>query len=353
MAKATNAIDANFSVNETATGLLDGLLQNRIARLEQSRLISIGIALASLALSLGLLFFVARSITRPVARTVTMIQELSKGHLGMRLAMTSRDEIGVMARTMDQFADDLQNSVVATMKQIAAGDLATEVIAKDNQDEIAPALKATTESLRGLVAESKMLTRAAVEGKLATRGDAHKFQGGYREIVQGVNDTLDAVITPLNVAAEYVDRISKGDIPAKITDAYAGDFNGIKHNLNQCIEEINGLVEEMRVVIHATREGNLSQRANPARAQGVYQKILIGQNDILDGVVTPLKESSQILEQVAHGDLTVRMNGNFKGDYATLRDSIETMVKGLKGMAGQSQASAVSMTSATAEILAS
>ena len=59
-----------------------------------------------------------------------------------------------------------------------------------------------------------------------------KHQGDFRKIVQGVNDTLDAVIGPLNVAAEYVDRISKGDIPAKITDNYNGDFNEIKNNLN-------------------------------------------------------------------------------------------------------------------------
>ena len=57
-----------------------------------------------------------------------------------------------------------------------------------------------------------------MEGKLATRADATKHQGDYRKIVEGVNDTLDAVIGPLNVAAEYVDRISKGDIPPNITD---------------------------------------------------------------------------------------------------------------------------------------
>ncbi len=40
------------------------------------------------------------------------------------------------------------------------------------------------------------------------------------------------MIGPLNVAAKYVDDISKGDIPAKITDTYNGDFNEIKNNLN-------------------------------------------------------------------------------------------------------------------------
>ena len=52
-----------------------------------------------------------------------------------------------------------------------------------------------------------------------------QFQGAYGEIVRGVNSVLDAVIAPLNVSANYVDRISKGDMPSQITDTYHGDFN--------------------------------------------------------------------------------------------------------------------------------
>ena len=311
----------------------------------------VGVIAVALAIFIGVIL--SRSVTNPLNQGVKMMQEMEKGHLGLRLKMERKDEIGVLARAMDKFADDLQNIVVATMKKIAAGDLSTDVAAKDAQDEIAPALKATTESLRGLVAESKMLTRAAVDGKLATRGDAAKFQGGYREIVQGVNDTLDAVIGPLNVAAEYVDRISKGDIPAKITDKYNGDFNEIKNNLNVCIDAVNALIADANMLAQAGVEGRLATRADAHKHQGDFRKIVEGVNGTLDSVVNPINDTKQILGQVAQGDLTVKMNGHYKCDFVVLRDSIETMVKGLKGMAGQSQSSAVSMTSATAEILAS
>ena len=69
-----------------------------------------------------------------------------------------------------------------------------------------------------LLAETKNLVDASIAGKLATRGNVEKVNFEFQGIVQGVNETLDAVIGPLNVAAEYVDRISKGDIPPKITD---------------------------------------------------------------------------------------------------------------------------------------
>ena len=87
-----------------------------------------------------------------------------------------------------------------------------------------------------------MLAEAAVAGKLATRADATKHQGDFRKIVEGVNETLNAVIGPLSVAAECVDRISKGDIPPKITDNYNGDFNVIKNNINVLIDANNDLV---------------------------------------------------------------------------------------------------------------
>jgi methyl-accepting chemotaxis protein len=129
------------------------------------------------------------------------------------------------------------------------------------------------------------LVQAAIEGKLDTRADVDRFEGNYRTIVQGVNDLLDAVIGPLNVAAEYVDRISKGDIPEKITDEYRGDFNEIKNNLNQCIDAINGLVAEMSVLTEAAVEGKLNARGDASKFGGDYARIVEGVNSALDSLV--------------------------------------------------------------------
>jgi methyl-accepting chemotaxis protein len=196
------------------------------------------------AVLLGL--FVSRSITRPVGKAVQMLQEMSLGHLGNRLKMDSGDEIGMMANTMDRFADDLQNTVVGTMKKIAAGDLSVEVTSKDEKDEVTPAIRQTIESLRGLIAEADMLTKSAIDGRLATRGDVAKFQGGYKEIVCGINGTLDAVIGPLNLAARYVERISRGDIPPEILDDYKGDFSELKNNFNTMIQNLSHFATEVQ-----------------------------------------------------------------------------------------------------------
>ena len=159
-------------------------------------------------------WLITRSIKEPLAKGVDMMNEMAKGHLSTRLHMDRKDEIGQLAGAMDGFTDNLQ-SIVGGLQQISNGDLSREWVAADDKDEIAPALKQVRGNLQALVADAALLNQAAVEGKLATRADATRHQGDYRKIVQGVNDCLDAVIGPLNVAAGYVDRISKGDIPPR------------------------------------------------------------------------------------------------------------------------------------------
>ena len=119
------------------------------------------------------------------------------------------------------------------LAQISSGRI-DELIAqsyKGDHEKMKQAVNNVAIVLQGLQKELGRLTTAAREGKLTERGDQNQFHGAYSQIVQGVNAILDAVISPLNVAANYVDRISKGDHPPEITDIYHGEFNTIKNNL--------------------------------------------------------------------------------------------------------------------------
>ncbi len=132
------------------------------------------------------------------------------------------------------------------MDRISKGDIPPKITDKYNGDfnEIKNNLNTCIDAISRVVADGVALTQAALEGKLATRADATKHQGDFKKVIEGFNLTLDNVIRPLNVSAEYVDRISKGDIPPKITDTYNGDFNEIKNNLNTCIDAITALVAD-------------------------------------------------------------------------------------------------------------
>jgi methyl-accepting chemotaxis protein len=166
------------------------------------------------------------------------------------------------------------------------------------------------ENIDLLIEDAGMLARAGVEGKLDTRADVSKHHGEYRKIVQGINDTLDAVIGPLNVAAEYVERISRGDIPELITDNYNGDFNEIKNNLNTCIDAINKLIEDSLMLSEAGVTGRYHTRSDITKHDGDFRKIVSGINDTLDAVIIPMNaaiEDSLMLSKAAvEGKLDIR-----------------------------------------------
>ncbi len=298
------------------------------------------------------------------------------------------------------------------------------------------------DNLLGLINELNMLAEAATAGKLAARGDADKFKGEYCNIIKGMNNTLDAVIRPLNMAAEYVDRISKGDVPEKITDVYNGDFNEIKNNLNQCInglgglvesnevlqkmsvndyssevkgnyegvfadiakavndvqgrllhlqgtaqniaagdlkdlenykqigngtgrrsendqlvptyikmmESIKGLVDEVGMLAASAVEGKLGMRGDAQKFQGDFAAVVDGINATLDAVINPINEAAAVLEKVADKDMTVRMEGDYKGDLAKIKKALNTAVQNLDEGLEQIAASSDQVATASGQI---
>jgi methyl-accepting chemotaxis protein len=180
------------------------------------------------------------------------------------------------------------------LAQISSGKI-EELIAqtyKGDHEKMKQAVNNVALVLQGLQKELANLAEAARGGKLSERGDQNQFQGAYSQIVRGVNAILDAVITPLNVAASYVERISKGDQPPPITDTYQGEFNTIKNNLN-------ALIEAMNEVTHAAQEiaqGNLTVAIRERSGQDKLMQALIA---MVAGLTRTVTEVRTIAGEVA------------------------------------------------------
>ena len=184
--------------------------------------------------------------------------------------------------------------------------------------------------LTTLIDEAKRLTEAAIDGRLQTRGNPELVTLEFRPIVEGVNDTLDAVIGPLKVAAKYVNRISKGDMPPKITDDYSGDFNEIKGNLNQCIDAITGMIREAKSLSQAAVDGELNVRADEMAYQGEYREIIHGLNKTLEGFSVPLQDISGAMQRMANKDFTTTIDAEYPGAYGTLRDDVNVVIANMR-----------------------
>jgi methyl-accepting chemotaxis protein len=322
----TNVYDVVYPVviNGELKGALNiGYSMNTVQSAITKNILLIAFAGLIVFLILALILYkLSTSITKPIASINHMIKEMGKGHLGIRLNLESQDEIGEMAMVMDEFADELQNVVIGTMNQISAGDLSASIEVKDERDEITPALIKTIETIRGLIEEASMLAQAAVAGKLEIRGNAIVFQGGFRTIVEGVNATLDAMVGPLNIAAECVDKIGKGEIPHKINETYQGDFDKLKKSINACIDGL-GALEEGNQVLALMRKNDLSQIIEN-RHQGIFGEI----GEAINAVHGQMAHIVQIANHIEAGELSDLSELKAIGK----RSENDTMIPSLIGM---------------------
>ena len=221
--------------------------------------------------------------------------------------------------------------------RISKGDIPPKITDNYNGDfnEIKLNLNNCIDTMSGLLEETDKLVKATVAGQLATRGDVARFQGGWGQLVGGVNNLCDAFVGPINVTAEYVDRISKGDIPPKITDNYNGDFNEIKNNLNACIETMTDLLTQTDILIKGAAEGELDKRANADLFVGGWKKLVSGVNDTVVNIVNPLRVTADYVDKVAKGVIPPTITTEYKGEYNVIKGNLNNMVQMMNDLLAQ------------------
>ena len=206
----------------------------------------LAIVIASIVIGAVIAILFGQSIAGPLQQVVVMIKELRNGHLSARLNIRRKDEIGIMATTMDEFADDLQKNVVGNIVKIANGEYIQEFTGPvDELDQIRPSLQLLVESFDHLHKETIKLTDAARAGDLSIRGDEKAFRGGYRRIIAGFNKTLETITEPVNEAMRLAGCYASGDFTARFDEKIpvAGEFVAYRDALNTIGIELSRLMK--------------------------------------------------------------------------------------------------------------
>ncbi len=111
------------------------------------------------------------------------------------------------------------------------------------------------QNLERLVNEILRITNAARAGKLNERCDEQPFEGAYREIVQGLNKTLDAQVEPIEEAVKVLEQVSRGNLTVRMEGEYQGDHSRIKVAVNQTIEALNEILSQVAVAASQVSHG--------------------------------------------------------------------------------------------------
>ncbi|MCQ9375635.1 methyl-accepting chemotaxis protein [Methyloversatilis sp. XJ19-13] len=99
-------------------------------------------------------------------------------------------------------------------------------------------------NMKALVADTNMLVQAALVGDLDKRADLDRHQGDFRRIVQGINDTLDAVINPVNEAMAVLAAMEQNDLSMRVVGDYRGKLKELKDSVNNTCTTLSQTIDE-------------------------------------------------------------------------------------------------------------
>jgi methyl-accepting chemotaxis protein len=242
------------------------------------------------------------SIAKPLNESTDVLLKLAVNDFEISVEGQYDGTFKDNAYAVNEVCKRLQN-IQRTFEYMAKGDFSDlekykAVGKRSENDKLLPYTVAMMESVKGMTDEFISLGHAAESGRLEYRADASGFQGMFNEAITTVNDAFDAIINPLNVTADYVEQISKGEVPEKITAEYKGDFNHIKVNINNCIAGLAGLVESNEVL--QLIENNDHTRTVEGNYQGIFAEVASATNGIRDRILTVMG----VNKKIAVGDLS-------------------------------------------------
>jgi len=290
-------------------------------------------------IAIGLGVFTSRLISRPMVKLTKAADLLAVGDINVDVSSNSTDEIGTLMKSFEKMVKNIDEQSKAA-ELIANGDFSMNIIPKSANDVLSISMKMMVDTLKNLVNEAGILTLAAVEGRLNTRGDATKFSGGYKDIVAGVNKTLDAVIAPVQEAARILQQMSEGNLQVRVTGNYMGDHAEIKNALNDTLDSLASYVKEISYVLNEMANSNLDLSIN-SEYKGDFAQIKDSLNLIVDSLNEVLGDVNSATDQVASGSRQVSDSSMSLSQGATEQaSSIEELTASIEQIASQTKKNA-------------
>ena len=141
------------------------------------------------------------AILVPIGEGNRILRQLSGGNLRERVEIDCKGDHQRMKEAINGVHSWLKE-LIAYVTAIAGGDLTANMEKASPDDQIHEWLMLLKTISPTWSSDADTLVKAAGEGRLSVRADATRHQGEYRKIVEGLNNTLAAVVAPLNVAGE-------------------------------------------------------------------------------------------------------------------------------------------------------
>ncbi len=290
-----------------------------------TRILIVTLILAVIGVFLTML--VVRDINVPLKRIQDAADAIAMGDVQQDVEMRRKDEIGQLAVVFGNMIEGLKDKA-RIAEEIAAGNLQVDIKALSDRDAVGKAMQSMKDSLLAMQKNLGETIEAQKAGDLDMRCNPERFKGAYAELLQGMNDALEAVIKPLIEASDILQVYADGDLTRQIRDL-PGKQVVLTNGMNQIRANLNSLIQAGVELADAAREGRLHERGDAGRFSGGYRKIIEGMNDIIDNLLKPVEEVVKALEKMADGDLNLSVSADYKGDHAKMMNAMNNTLDAL------------------------
>jgi methyl-accepting chemotaxis protein len=287
-AEGSAVLEKADALQDATQHRLEALLELRLQRIAKERTLLVAMSTGCVVLAIYLILAVAAMIRRDSVRVVAAAAALAQGDLGQEATVDGRDEFAQIAASFAQVRGTLRR-LVAEMSHMAAehdrGDIDVALdaqsfageyrgVAQGLNDMVAahiavkkkamacikafgegdfdaplesfPGKKAfinatieqVRHNLKALMQDTSTLAQDAVAGRLDARADAGRHAGDFRRIVEGINHTLDAIVTPLKEVQDVLARVEGGDLVVRIEGDYQGAFAALSSGVNHTVQKL-------------------------------------------------------------------------------------------------------------------
>ncbi len=332
--------------------------------------------LVAVIMAIGIAWKMTRSITTPLKQALSLSQHIANGEFLTQDSHTSNDETGKLLREMHRMQSTIQR-IVESLNEMSAQHRAGMIDYRIDSQQFHGAYQQLTTGINQMVEEHILaqtkslqvvtafgqgnfnqpletfpgqrsyinqsieqvrqnfqllmedvhtLSQAAEQGQLNIRVDVSRHQGEFKQIVAGFNQTLDAVVSPLQTTARYLDQMAAGNIPTHIEEHFVGDFNLVQTSLQHCTGAIHQLIADVHHLASAAQQGQLNTRVNIEAHAGDFRKIIHGINQTLDAVVSPLHVAADCVKRIAAGDIPALIENQYHGDFKVLINNLNTCI---------------------------
>ncbi len=289
-------------------------MDTEILQQESANLKLVAVIATLFALIIGgvVAWLITRMIVTPLKEAMAVSQRIADGDLSGTITVTSNDETGQLLQGMKHMQDKL-----------------TQVIEVDVQN----------------------LVESGRQGDLTQRIGLNDKQGCYKKLCAGINDLVDVSDNVVSDTVRVFGALAKGDLSETMTAEYQGSFDQLKQDANATISKIQQVIEgDIQSIVDAALAGDLSRRIDPAGKEGFFLKLGGGINELLDTLEMVFDDISDVMSNIAKGDMTQEMSGNYTGMFADVKNNINESRSNLVGVVSQMRDSADQINSASIEI---